>query len=56
MPPAVPNDGFLDDADLPVEGPTTNNVIQITGKVIYVELLGCQELCFKLTDETIEAL
>lgn len=56
MLPTAPDDEFLDDSDSPVEAPTANEVIHIRGKVIYVDLVECHEVCFKLTDETIEAL
>jgi hypothetical protein len=56
MLPAAPDDGFLDDPESPVEAPIAEEIIHIRGKVIYVDLVYCQEVCFKLTDETIEAL
>jgi hypothetical protein len=56
MLPATPDDGFLNDSESPDEAPIAEEIIHIRGKVIYVDLVECQEVCFKLTDETIEAL
>ncbi|KAM0714579.1 hypothetical protein Q7P37_009875 [Cladosporium fusiforme] len=56
MLPAVPDVESLEHSDQSVESTTESRVIHIRGKVLYVDLLDCQEVCFKLTDETIEAL
>lgn len=53
---AAPDVKPLEHSDLSVKAPTESRVIHIRGKVLYVDLVECQEVCFKLTDETIEAL
>lgn len=56
MLPAVPDVESLEHSDQSIESTTKSRIIHIRGKVLYVDLLDCQEVCFKLTDETIEAL
>lgn len=54
---AAPDDDRLDDTDLLVQLHAATEVAHvIRGKVVYVDLVNCQEVCFKLIDETIEAL
>jgi hypothetical protein len=54
---AAPDDDRLDDTDLLVQSHAATEVVHvIRGKVVYVDLVDCQEVCFKLIDETIEAL
>lgn len=56
MLPATPDIGLPEHSDLSDGASTRGQVIHIEGMVLYVDLVESQEVCFKLTDETIEAL
>jgi hypothetical protein len=56
MLPAAPDAKPLQHSNTSVETPTESRVVHVEGKVLYVDLVERHQVCFKLTDETIETL